>query len=201
MPPAPSRWSRSTIPTADGSKIGSLLPYHSNVRAQSRRVVHQPYVDVAAGYQVFHDFYTDAQMRDAPARENTGLFFYRGRPGHRSQSSRPAGLLLCRAHSQRLSVCGCPEQPRLQCLGLEIPCGSVWRRCDRGSGFRAQLHLRQRGGATGVDGELLPVGQLRRRAHGRVHRLARHGAVRRQRTSKARGGRDGLHLPSRSHRR
>jgi acetyl esterase/lipase len=36
---------------------------------------------MSAGHQVFYDFYTDSQRLDAPARENTGLFFYRGRPG------------------------------------------------------------------------------------------------------------------------
>ena len=37
--------------------------------------------DVAAGRQVFYEFYTEGQKQDAPARQNTGLFFYRGKPG------------------------------------------------------------------------------------------------------------------------
>jgi hypothetical protein len=37
--------------------------------------------DVAAGHQVFYDFYTEGQKQDAPACNNTGLFFYRGKPG------------------------------------------------------------------------------------------------------------------------
>ena len=64
------------------SQIGSLLPYHSNVRPDlAVSSINRMIDDVAAGHQVFYDFYTDAQKQDAPARENTGLFFYRGRPG------------------------------------------------------------------------------------------------------------------------
>lgn len=64
------------------SEIGSLLPYHSNVRAdRAVSAINRMIDDVAAGHQVFYDFYTDGQKQDAPTRESTGLFFYRGRPG------------------------------------------------------------------------------------------------------------------------
>jgi len=73
---------RTADPTMPLSDIASLLPYHSNVRpdlfvSSLNRLID----DVGADHQVFYDFYTEAQKREAPARENTGLFFFRGRPG------------------------------------------------------------------------------------------------------------------------
>ncbi|MCW0000114.1 alpha/beta hydrolase [Pararhizobium sp. YC-54] len=37
--------------------------------------------DVASGKPVFYDIYTEAQKRADPTKEQTGLFFFRGRPG------------------------------------------------------------------------------------------------------------------------
>lgn len=61
--------------------IGQLLPYHSHVEptvvvAALNRMVD----DVSAGCTVFYDFYTDVQRQTQQA-ENTGLFFFRGKPG------------------------------------------------------------------------------------------------------------------------
>ncbi|SDZ70826.1 Acetyl esterase/lipase [Variovorax sp. YR266] len=62
--------------------IGELLPYHSHVDpdlvvASLNRMVD----DANAGHAVFYDFYTDAQKQANPTLKNTGLFFFRGRPG------------------------------------------------------------------------------------------------------------------------
>ena len=35
----------------------------------------------AKGKRVFYDFYTEEQKKEDPDKENTGLFFFRGRPG------------------------------------------------------------------------------------------------------------------------
>lgn len=37
--------------------------------------------DVGKGRTVFYDFYTEAQKRADPTKEQTGLFFFRGKPG------------------------------------------------------------------------------------------------------------------------
>jgi acetyl esterase/lipase len=37
--------------------------------------------DAASGKTVFYRFYSDAQTQQQPAKANTGLFFFRGRPG------------------------------------------------------------------------------------------------------------------------
>ena len=64
------------------SSLGSLLPYHTQVRpdvvvGSLNRMID----DVNDGKPIFYDFYTAAQKQEQPARENTGLFFFRGKPG------------------------------------------------------------------------------------------------------------------------
>jgi acetyl esterase/lipase len=64
------------------SEIGGLLPYHSAVDTGTvlgglNRMIE----DVAVGNQVFYDIYTEADKREDPSKEDTGLFFFRGRPG------------------------------------------------------------------------------------------------------------------------
>ncbi|MBU1315834.1 MAG: alpha/beta hydrolase [Alphaproteobacteria bacterium] len=64
------------------SAISGLLPYHSAVDTGAvlgglNRMIE----DVAAGRQVFYDIHTEAAKRADPSKENTGLFFFRGRPG------------------------------------------------------------------------------------------------------------------------
>jgi acetyl esterase/lipase len=62
--------------------IGSLLPYHSHVdpgvvvSALNRMID-----DASAGRTVFYDVYTDSQKQTEPSRKDTGLFFFRGKPG------------------------------------------------------------------------------------------------------------------------
>src|SRR5687767_10346235 len=63
-------------------EIGSLLPYHSHVDpAVIVSSLNRMIDDVAAGRTVFYDFYTAAEKEAEPARRNTGLFFFRGKPG------------------------------------------------------------------------------------------------------------------------
>jgi len=62
--------------------IGSLLPYHTHVdpavvvSSLNRMIDH-----ASAGKTIFYDIYTDAEKRADSSRENTGLFFFRGKPG------------------------------------------------------------------------------------------------------------------------
>ena len=64
------------------AEIGSLLPYHTQVRPETvvgslNRMID----DVGKGRTVFYDFYTEVQKREDPTKEHTGLFFFRGKPG------------------------------------------------------------------------------------------------------------------------
>jgi hypothetical protein len=61
--------------------IGSLLPYHSHIEPDSVvGALNRMIADVNDGKTVFYDIYTEAQKRAQPAKENTGLFFFRGWP-------------------------------------------------------------------------------------------------------------------------
>lgn len=64
------------------STIDGLLPYHSAIDTGTvlgglNRIIS----DVAAGRQVFFDIYSDEEKAADPSKANTGLFFFRGRPG------------------------------------------------------------------------------------------------------------------------
>jgi acetyl esterase/lipase len=62
--------------------IGGLLPYHTHVNpnvvvAGLNRLID----DATAGKAIFHDVYSKAEKEADPTRKNTGLFFFRGKPG------------------------------------------------------------------------------------------------------------------------
>jgi acetyl esterase/lipase len=63
------------------SDIGSLLPYHSHVDPETVvGALNRMIDDVTNGHAVFYPFYSEEQKQEQPARENTGLFFFRGKP-------------------------------------------------------------------------------------------------------------------------
>jgi acetyl esterase/lipase len=64
------------------SEIASLLPYHSHVSPMVVVSALNHMIDDARNEKtIFYNIYSDAQKRDEPAREHTGLFFFRGSPG------------------------------------------------------------------------------------------------------------------------
>lgn len=64
------------------TRIGSLLPYHSHVDAAAVAGALNRLIDEAAhGRTVFYRFYSEVERQQEPARSDTGLFFFRGRPG------------------------------------------------------------------------------------------------------------------------
>jgi acetyl esterase/lipase len=64
------------------SEIGSLLPYHTHVDpAVVVSSLNRMIDDAAAGRRVFYDFYTATEKEMEPSRRNTGLFYFRGKPG------------------------------------------------------------------------------------------------------------------------
>jgi acetyl esterase/lipase len=64
------------------TRIGSLLPYHSHVDAETVASALNRMIDEAVrGRTVFYRLYSEVERQQEPARGNTGLFFFRGRPG------------------------------------------------------------------------------------------------------------------------
>ena len=64
------------------SRIGDLLPYHSNVHPEEFvAALDRLAQDVAAGEQVFYPIYDAGEIASDPAKADTGIFFLRGQPG------------------------------------------------------------------------------------------------------------------------
>jgi acetyl esterase/lipase len=64
------------------TRIGSLLPYHSHLDAETAAGALNRLIDeVDRGRTVFYRFYSEVEREQEPARNHTGLFFLRGRPG------------------------------------------------------------------------------------------------------------------------
>jgi acetyl esterase/lipase len=62
--------------------IGSLLPYHTHVDPKTVvSALNHMIDDVNSGRTVFYEFYTAEEKKKQPAKSNTGLFFFRGKPG------------------------------------------------------------------------------------------------------------------------
>ena len=63
-------------------EIGSLLPYHTHVDPETvTDALNRMIEDASSGKTVFYRFYSEAEIEQQPARQNTGLFFFRGRTG------------------------------------------------------------------------------------------------------------------------
>ncbi len=86
--PAFAGFARLTLPWDDRDyddtmrlrDIWTLLPYHTHVNpdvvvSSLNRMID----DAAAGQPVFYDIYTKVQKQAEPTRQNTGLFFFRGK--------------------------------------------------------------------------------------------------------------------------
>lgn len=64
------------------SDVGLLVPYHSHVNPDVVIDAFNHMIDeVNDGKKIFYDIYTDAQKQQDQAKRNTGLFFFRGKPG------------------------------------------------------------------------------------------------------------------------
>jgi len=64
------------------SDIRRLLPYHSRVEpAVVADGLNRMVADVDAGKTVFYDIYGQDEKNADPAKQDTGLFFFRGKPG------------------------------------------------------------------------------------------------------------------------
>lgn len=63
-------------------EIGNTMPYHANVNPpEIVRALNRMAGDVADGKGVFYSFYSQSQRRADKSKEETGLFFFRGKPG------------------------------------------------------------------------------------------------------------------------
>ena len=62
--------------------LGDVLLWYHNVNPERTvAIVNTLKTQAAAGQTIFYDIYTDAEKAADPAKEDTGLFFFRGNPG------------------------------------------------------------------------------------------------------------------------
>ncbi|MDR3413089.1 MAG: alpha/beta hydrolase [Formivibrio sp.] len=88
--PAFSGYARLLLPWDDRhydesmplSQLGTLLPYHSHVDPEiAVQALNRMVDDASHGNTVFYNFYTETEKQAQPSKINTGLFFFRGKPG------------------------------------------------------------------------------------------------------------------------
>ncbi len=64
------------------SNVASLMPYHQEIRPSVVVSTLNYMIDqVTEGKTIFYDFYTSQQKQIDRDKENTGLFFFKGKPG------------------------------------------------------------------------------------------------------------------------
>jgi acetyl esterase/lipase len=69
----------TTLPLRE---VGTLLPYHSHVNPGTVvSALNHMIDDASAGKTIFYEFYSQAQKQANPELAQTGLFFFRGKPG------------------------------------------------------------------------------------------------------------------------
>ena len=77
-----TRDDNSSYYTTRLSDVASLMPYHQEVRPSVVVNTLNYMIDqVTKGRMIFYDFYTSQQKQTDRDKENTGLFFFRGKPG------------------------------------------------------------------------------------------------------------------------
>lgn len=65
-----------------GAALGTMnLSWYSNIRPEETVEVVNYLYEKAASEKIFYDIYTDEEKAGDPAKNDTGLFFFRGRPG------------------------------------------------------------------------------------------------------------------------
>ena len=64
--------------------VGNILVWYNDVRPERTvEIVNYMKTQAQQGRQIFYDIYSDAEKQKDPRKRNTGLFFFRGRPGNR----------------------------------------------------------------------------------------------------------------------
>lgn len=73
---------RNISDTLTLGNVGDILTWYHNVRPEKTvEIVNTLMERAASGEIVFYDIYTDEEKREDPAKADTGLFFFKGKPG------------------------------------------------------------------------------------------------------------------------
>ena len=64
--------------------VGSIMTWYNHVSPERTvKIVSYMKTEAESGEQIFYDIYTDKEKAADPAKENTGMFFFRGNPGEK----------------------------------------------------------------------------------------------------------------------
>ncbi|MDL2278059.1 alpha/beta hydrolase [Parabacteroides sp. OttesenSCG-928-G07] len=76
-----SRDNNSSYYNTPLTNVGSLMPYHGNVRPDVVvKSLNHMIDEVNKNNTIFYDIYTEQQKEQDPSKKNTGIFFFRGKP-------------------------------------------------------------------------------------------------------------------------
>ena len=65
-------------------ELGNILVWHSHVNPQRTvSIINEMKTRVQNGEQIFYDIYTEEEKAEDSSKEDTGLFFFRGKPGEK----------------------------------------------------------------------------------------------------------------------
>ena len=78
-----------------GDTLGNLqLTWYNNIDPEETvEIVNTLWQRANAGETVFYDIYTEEEKAEDPAKEDTGLFFFRGDPGAKSPTVTLSGAV------------------------------------------------------------------------------------------------------------
>ena len=74
----------SGMPDADMKlgEIGPLMPFHENINCDtSVKVINFMFNKAKSGEKIFYNIYSDEEKKADPTKDNTGVFFFHGKPG------------------------------------------------------------------------------------------------------------------------
>lgn len=90
--PLDNRRIRSDMKLSD---VEELLPYHTNINPNTVASTINYMIDkVNSGEQIFFDFYTDKEKQEETTKKDTGVFFFKGKPGAKFAIVCPGGGFL-----------------------------------------------------------------------------------------------------------
>ena len=181
--PAFAGFSRLLLPWDDRAydermqltRIGSLLPYHTHVDPQTvASSLNRMIDDAARGQTVFYSFYSEAQRKQQPALANTGLFFFRGKPGAPFAVISPGGgFSYVGSVHEGFPYAEAISRKGYNAFVLKYRAGYGGEVANRGSRGCCLLHSCQCPSAWSQHDRLLSVGQFGRSEDGRGDRFAR----------------------------
>ena len=177
--------------------VGSLLPYHTHVDpATVVGGLNHMIDDVNNGKTVFYEFYTDEEKQEQRARSNTGLFFFRGRPGAPFAVISPGGgFSYVGSVHEGFPYAVAISKQGYNAFVLRYRAGSGGAVATRDLAAAISYVFRNaKALGVGTEGYSV-VGQLGRRKNGGGHRLPRGRELWRRRPSQAVSSGDGLHGP------